>query len=86
MAKNSLKIEELKIIQELSDRESSLIGGGHDPTTLLTIGCPGNGRPVHVHYPNGTWGSKCVYDDPDPNPEPGSRLPITKTNKRRYFE
>ncbi len=61
----SLKIEELKTIRELSEREITLIGGGHDTTsTHLTIGCPGNGRPVHKHYPDGTSGSICVYDDP----------------------
>ena len=61
----SLAIEELETIRELSEQESILIGGGHDThSTHLTIGCPGNGRPVHKHYPDGTWGSTCVYDDP----------------------
>lgn len=42
-----------------------MISGGHDTiSTRLTTECPGNGRPVHKHYPDGSWGSTCVYDDP----------------------
>lgn len=69
-----IKINELEattLLLELSDQESSLFLGGHPGNSpLLTIGCPGNGKPVHKHYPDGTWGSICVYDDPDPLPEP----------------
>lgn len=68
-------LEEATLFKELSAQESSLYSGGNlgkfvlDPH--LTIGCPGNGRPVRKRYPNGTTGSICVYDEPLlPLPEP----------------
>ena len=83
MATKSLFLasQELEIIQELSDLESTLVGGGHDThATHVTIGCPGNGIPVHKHYPDGSWGSTCVYDDPIVQPSLSVAVATTSTN------